>query len=291
MYANQCIDVLKNVLETPKKFPEANMDLTKTLIGEIVKCHKFHFEDLAGIRKLINVTAENSSSLKEFIILPYDKVWFDFAKTNAADYSTDGAPFEAFMNLGFYIERQQNEFTVLAFMKILDNYWVPLSHLFTFDPKHLKQIEILKYTQLTTKEKTPFEKSSTEVTPMITKMIGGFIGIIIISCLILSCKNIFLEKIDPPPKLNKARIKRGKTIGYSYNVLSLKVFKPNQNKNEKSEMTETHNRISWCRAHFKIYTRDNPLFGKYVGTWLWHSHLRGQNKDGFADKDYSVESK
>ena len=41
-----------------------------------------------------------------------------------------------------------------------------------------------------------------------------------------------------------------------------------------------------CRGHFKTYTAEAPLFGKYVGKF-WHPcHVRGNPKIGEVEKDY-----
>ena len=36
-------------------------------------------------------------------------------------------------------------------------------------------------------------------------------------------------------------------------------------------------------------TEENKLFGKYVGLWFWHLHIRGNKKKGIVVKDYEIE--
>jgi hypothetical protein len=42
------------------------------------------------------------------------------------------------------------------------------------------------------------------------------------------------------------------------------------------------------RGHFKRYTEDRPLFGRFVGQYWWEQHLRGQEDRGEVQKDYAV---
>jgi hypothetical protein len=48
------------------------------------------------------------------------------------------------------------------------------------------------------------------------------------------------------------------------------------------------NRAHLYRGHFKTYTKEKPLFGKYVGRYWWQAGLRGSNKEGLVLKDYEV---
>ena len=41
-----------------------------------------------------------------------------------------------------------------------------------------------------------------------------------------------------------------------------------------------------CRGHFKRYTEDKPLFGRYTGLYWWQPHIRGADRSGAVIKDY-----
>lgn len=43
-----------------------------------------------------------------------------------------------------------------------------------------------------------------------------------------------------------------------------------------------------CRGHFKTYTKENPLLGKFEGTYWWDMHQRGDSSFGEVKKDYKV---
>jgi len=104
---------------------------------------------------------------------------------------------------------------------------------------------------------------------------------------ILDCRNI--ETIDnpPPEKLNKKRIKSGKQPIFTYKTLAIK---PTGKQQQSIPKHLWENRIHLCRGHFKTYTEDAPLFGRYTGRYWWQPSVRGRNKEGVVMKDYKVEA-
>jgi hypothetical protein len=43
------------------------------------------------------------------------------------------------------------------------------------------------------------------------------------------------------------------------------------------------------RGHFKQYTAERPLFGRFTGLYWWQPHLAGKAKDRVVVKDYRIE--
>lgn len=106
----------------------------------------------------------------------------------------------------------------------------------------------------------------------------------------INCKNVFSEIVLPSDKLNKKRQRNGKQAHLPYRVLKIKAFEVRRNVNNISMgESDFHNRLHFCRGHFKQYLPSKPLLGKYTGLYWWQPHIRGQNKDGFADKDYEID--
>jgi len=105
---------------------------------------------------------------------------------------------------------------------------------------------------------------------------------------LLSCKNIATTKNPAPEALNKARRKKGKTELYTYHTLKLVPF-GNKQKSAQYGEPESHYRIHLCRGHFKRYTEDKPLFGKYTGLYWWQPMVRGKDKSGVVMKDYALQ--
>lgn len=103
---------------------------------------------------------------------------------------------------------------------------------------------------------------------------------------LLNCRNIKINKFEHSQELQRARKKRGKLPLVSYHTIEIK-----QMMGKKGNRRELWtNRIHLCRGHFKHYTEENPLFGKYVGLWWWQPSVRGRNQEGMVVKDYAVKA-
>ncbi len=94
----------------------------------------------------------------------------------------------------------------------------------------------------------------------------------------LSCRNVFdVSKIDPPEKLNRARLRRGKAPFFSYHTVDLQ---PNMKaRMGESAKTGIQQRRHWVRGHFKE---------RKTGRFFWHPHLAGHPDLGFVVKDYKA---
>ena len=101
----------------------------------------------------------------------------------------------------------------------------------------------------------------------------------------MNCKNVIQEKIETSPRLQKKRARSNKRPLFDYYVL--KVRQSFSGGSEKKDLWS--NRIHLCRGHFKNYTDENPLFGKYTGLYWWQPHARGQKKKGVVVKDYDMQ--
>jgi hypothetical protein len=106
---------------------------------------------------------------------------------------------------------------------------------------------------------------------------------------LLNCKNVFTEEIFPSEKLNKKRIRNGKTPIYSYKVLN---YEPNylrkKHRSDNLNDPKYHVRLHFCRGHIKTYTEQNKLFGKITGSFWWEPFIRGDDEEGEIDKDYLI---
>ena len=105
--------------------------------------------------------------------------------------------------------------------------------------------------------------------------------------MLLNCKNITTEIIKAPDALNKKRRRNGKQEIFDYHVLNVVVPSKKQEYRVKT-IPLFHVRVHLCRGHFKEYTEEHPLFGKYTGLYWWQPYVRGQNKNGVIIKDYNV---
>lgn len=103
----------------------------------------------------------------------------------------------------------------------------------------------------------------------------------------LHCKNVNLVAVDPPEKLNRARVKRGKKPLVRYHTLEIEPMKEVLRREGQIEKTGLKQALHICRGHFKDY-RQHGLFGRNKGLYWWESHVRGSLKEGVVLKDYKV---
>ena len=112
--------------------------------------------------------------------------------------------------------------------------------------------------------------------------------------LLLNCKNIETVTNLPPTKLNKKRRKKGRQEIFEYKTLRLVL--PGEKNGRKDPDGYSAGvdpsgtvPVHLCRGHFKQYTKEAPLFGKYTGLYWWQPHVRGSKERGVVVKDYSVD--
>lgn len=104
---------------------------------------------------------------------------------------------------------------------------------------------------------------------------------------LFTCKNVTTQTTPAPAKLNKKRVKTGKLPIYEYKTLHITL--PGKNKkNGMGQPIGTTQRLHMCRGHFKEYTEDAPLFGRFTGRYWWQPSVRGDKSKGEIKKDYVV---
>lgn len=103
------------------------------------------------------------------------------------------------------------------------------------------------------------------------------------------CRNVDYYEQACPPKLQKARIKKGRIPQETYKILDIGELKTQAKTSAKeTNESELSRALHICRGHFKTYTDENPLFGNITGTYWWPMHKRGDAKNGTAKKDYKI---
>lgn len=120
------------------------------------------------------------------------------------------------------------------------------------------------------------------------KISGFYAGILNCVLVLLTIQNLTAQPHSPSMNLNKKRRKKGKCPLYTYHTLRLQLpGKAKKGKNNKIASPGTA-RLHLCRGHFKVYTEENPLLGKYTGRYWWQPHARGNRRRGVVMKDYAV---
>lgn len=144
---------------------------------------------------------------------------------------------------------------------------------------HKDGLKIAAYRKLTLEQQ--HDITSTSSTAL-------FVPLLAIS--FMHCKNVVVETINPSPKLNKARMKRGNPSLVVYKILGINPVREIMKTEGDSGNNGLKKALHICRGHFKDYT-DKGLFGKYKGLYWWDNHIRGNQSNGVVLKDYEVKIK
>lgn len=118
------------------------------------------------------------------------------------------------------------------------------------------------------------------------------IDIVLYALGLLNCKNITtIERGGQPEGIKRSRHRKWVHRHYILKIHPMReVTKIEYDKRETEESESEDLSFHFCRGHFKIYTAEKPLFGKYVGTFWWDAHARGSIKKGIVTKDYNIYS-
>lgn len=104
---------------------------------------------------------------------------------------------------------------------------------------------------------------------------------------LLNCKNTIEEKRTftvSPATRRQYRIKPSDSR-VDYHILRLDT-KTRERAEEREEGGGPEKPLHICRGHFRTYTKDAPMFGKYTGTYWIPAHTRGNPDKGISLKDY-----
>lgn len=101
------------------------------------------------------------------------------------------------------------------------------------------------------------------------------------------CKGTVLAQHDIPPKIQKARVARGKRPLVTYRTIDIRPATTVLGTHADSRESLAR-ALHICRGHFAHYTADRPLFGKVTGTFFVPMHVRGSTQSGQVHKRYAV---
>ena len=108
---------------------------------------------------------------------------------------------------------------------------------------------------------------------------------------LLHCKNVKLEDVAVPPKVQAKREKRG-VPNITFKTLVVEPMRQQVRRETAQDPTGEQNHIRRAlhiaRGHFKDYRNGPGLFGKYQGLYWWDMHVRGSADAGLVVKDYQV---
>lgn len=266
MFAHQVIEDLK----TAPYVSDHNKD---SLITYIRNAHKFHFGES---NEIVNTFKKWVGKKRlfidetEYIKLPYDILWFD--------YILSDPPVN--IKRGILLARtDDNIFYTVCFLGT--NQWNLMARTYEITiGVGVTAVGEIYDGSLFIPEDEAWEEEFKAAT----------LSLVCASLVLLNCKNITTEIIKPPEALNKKRRKNNKQEIFDYYVLNVTTPSRQHGYRESTEPL-SHNRLHLCRGHFKEYTTDHPLFGKFTGMYWWQPHVRGQNRNGIVVKDYNVNNR
>ncbi len=282
MYAHQ-------VIEDFNKYEQIASDKhwhKKLLSPLIIYSQKFHLGDVSDIRDIAgHLGGKPLFQNKSFLKLPFPVCWFDYSNTSILFQKKKHYQLTNSKEAVLVDGREPDKLWVFAISYYAEfSSWIPLPV--------TAEIYINNYgenVRLST-IKGSIQDKSDELKKHLFSDFSLNLEMLELTLKLLSCKNIQSEIIKAPDVLNKKRIRNGKQPIFDYHVLNVVVPSKKRGCANKSAPL-SHNRVHLCRGHFKEYTQDHPLFGKYTGLYWWQPHVRGQNKDGIVMKDYNVEVK
>jgi len=259
------------------------------MIHNISISQKFHLLDVESFSALTfnkPLFREENSDVR----LPYGICWFDFLyKVNSGEF------IGKICKAGILVSELGKDDLLLMQPFGVDIYsqtWTPSEGFYVFamgrnfvnddfleeKREFNSEANIRRYTYWK-------ENPSEEEWENIYERDKSFLGLVNETLLLLSCKNISTEKHEPTQALNKKRIANGRQPLFSYHTL---IIKPTTQREKSIPQHLWHNRIHLCRGHFKTYTIEHPLFGKFTGRYWWQAHVAGRNREGVVLKDYEI---
>jgi hypothetical protein len=280
MYAHQVIEAISN--SNPGSEIGKNKKAKSSFIQLLQESQKFYFGDIKNILSVFNGLYKDtplfSYGLAEGIMLPYQICTLMFENTLGKDNMANKVTIIATS------DDKGDEISIFLWLFLKDEKdWA----IFPVAVHVEGLLDLTQTSQMVLQPLYGYEmeqdfSNSLVFSPMKTamKLVNYFL-------MLLNCKNITTIDNPPPEKLNKKRSKSGKCPLFTYKTLVIKPTGKKQASQDAQGLWE--NRVHLCRGHFKTYTEENPLFGKFTGRYWWQPSVRGNKKKGVVMKDYRVE--
>ena len=100
------------------------------------------------------------------------------------------------------------------------------------------------------------------------------------------CKNVTASEHKLAEGKISVQKKKKRTAVYKYYVLEIDAMKKTLKQEGNAEKTGIKKALHICRGNFATYTKESPLFGRFVGTVWRPMHTKGSLDHGAVIKDY-----
>jgi hypothetical protein len=288
MYRDKCLSFIK------KSFKGES---TGRRLSEAIKsAQSFYFGEAADLFTFSGADGETFMLSDILPLLPYKKSWFSFDVLRKSEYEIIG-PVDTngeciMINVGrdatYIVFFTKVNIGCSAFDRtnsgkyewvLYPVYLVVRNTDYSFGLAYFRGYDQFLNDDRWLDGKTVFENFKKDCLPVLSYLKNAVTA--------LSCKNIKPVKVIPDAKINKKRKMTGKEPLYTYHVLDV-ILPGRRRMTEPGDPTGRTVRLHLCRGHFKEYTAERPLFGKYVGRYWWQPMARGDKKAGVVMKDYNV---
>lgn len=121
-----------------------------------------------------------------------------------------------------------------------------------------------------------------------TKFLRVLMYTVFMTCSFMHTKNVTRRVIPAPPPPRKRNRHKAPRARVRYHVLNIEPMRQILHHEGRSHEVGLEKALHKCRGHFKVFTSDKPLFGKYVGRFWWKPHERGSSEAGVVLKDFDI---
>lgn len=101
-------------------------------------------------------------------------------------------------------------------------------------------------------------------------------------------KNVVQEDVAPIEKLSKKHQARYGEPLVTYRIIKIQPMGARRQPGEPKGGEHRHPSAHIKRGHFKTFTEDKPLFGKWVGVYWWDQHMAGNKEHGESKHGYEI---
>jgi hypothetical protein len=321
MYSHQVIDMIQE-MSTDKKLLPVFKNLSQVYLTEILpKIRKSQKIYLGKLNSLVDLFKDKTELVNDFseLRLPFKTCWFDLdcdvirTITSAENLEWSKAPYNI-TKRGILCEEifGHDEICIYYFNYIKELQRWEYSSQITFQSMndiplilHKDFVEFMKkldgnLIDLNCLTSHQFIADITEISKnhgiteevLISRVMKNTISsyyMLNLGLRLLQCKNIVTVNNPQPDRLNKKREKNGKEPIHVFKTLMVRPLK--YLSNSKAEPSKGLMKVHLAMGHFKTYTKEKPLFGKYFGKFWWEAQVRGDIKNGSVIKDYHLLTK
>lgn len=231
--------------------------------------------------------------------LPWVETWFEFQLPKNRKYRGKTEHFDITHTFGIYSKNidGKNCYYVYTDWKIEEDFGLKYDEPGKVPAKDIRFLGIVvrdlanldkQFPIISPNYLMPLSPDPSNPENFLSLFIGEILLSVYFSTTFLHCNNVEYYEKSHPEKLQRANKKRGKKRQEVYKVLDIGQLKKQSKSQSGDNEDELRTALHICRGHFKTYTEENKLFGKYTGTYWWPMHKRGSKEHGEIKKDYKI---